>query len=171
MIIRHKVHSLYSERLIPTPTFHPNFREITNAWHALQKNSCPEWSQKGEAKGNFNQLEHKAFSVSSTHMKLKAWHAGQRSVSTCSEYSGRTSISFSSKFDWYNNKVGKKFAGTLCKQIMPEEVKYVITIRSRSNVLSISLNNSKHLFSKVECCLVMFSCWVVKRTEHFAEQG
>ena len=33
------------------------------------------------------------------------------------------------------------------------------------------LNNTEHLFTKVECCLVMFSCWVVKRTEHFAEQG
>ena len=33
------------------------------------------------------------------------------------------------------------------------------------------MNNTEHLFSKVECCLVMFSCWVAKRTEHFAEQG
>ena len=43
--------------------------------------------------------------------------------------------------------------------------------RALSNVLNISLNNTEHLFSKVERCLVMFSCWVVKRPEHFAEKA
>ena len=44
-----KVHSLYFEQRVPTPIlkslpsqFSPFVRGITNAWHALQNNSCPK---------------------------------------------------------------------------------------------------------------------------------
>ena len=52
-----KVYSLCSEHLAPAPILQsfpsqlsPFVREITNAWHVLQNNSCPKSPQNGETK-------------------------------------------------------------------------------------------------------------------------
>ena len=65
--IMRKVHSLYSEQLVPTPIlisvpsqFSPFVREITNAWHALQNKSCPKSplkENKERHKGQFQLVQ------------------------------------------------------------------------------------------------------------------
>ena len=69
---------------MPTPIlksvpsqFSPFPREITNAWHTLQNNSCPKSSQKGESKRKLQQLKHKAFSVILTSAR-QVWQRPER---------------------------------------------------------------------------------------------
>ena len=75
--------------------FSPFVREITNACQAVWNSSCPKSPLKGKTQKNFNQPKHRSFSVFPTHArevwKRGTWHAAQRSVATCTEYSERTS--------------------------------------------------------------------------------
>ena len=80
-----KVHSLYSENLVPTPFLkqsNPNFHLLLAKLQmrgTLYKTILAQIRPKGETKRHFNQLKYKAFLVSSTHAResVNAWHAAQ----------------------------------------------------------------------------------------------